>query len=103
MFCFNSLSSSKNLLVCCTITDSNITQWKNLRSDYNSSLSLKPPNVLTMLPPENSNDPENISPSKFYDTDEIHNINIPRKNKSLSLFYINACSVNKILVTFNIF
>ena len=78
-------------------------QWKNLGSDYNSSLSLKPPNVLTMLPPENSNDPENISPSKSYDTDEIPNINIPRKNKSLSLFYMNVCSLNKVLMTFNIF
>ena len=25
----------------------------------------------------------------------MHNIEIPRKNKLLSLFYINACSLNK--------
>ena len=28
--------------------------------------------------------------------DEMHNIEIPHKNKSLSLFDINACSLNKI-------
>ena len=30
-----------------------------------------------------------------YDIDEIHNVGIPNKNKSLSLFHINACSLNK--------
>ena len=48
-----------------------------------------------MLPPENSNDPEKISSSKYYDTEEMHNIEIPHKNKSLSLFHINACSLNR--------
>ena len=43
---------------------------------------------------ENSDDPENISSSKYYDVDEMHNIKIPHK-KSLSLFHINACLVNK--------
>ena len=33
--------------------------------------------------------------SKYYDTDEMHNIEIPHKNKSVSLFHINACSLNK--------
>ena len=28
-------------------------------------------------------------------TEEMHNIEIPQKNKSLSLFRINACSLNK--------
>ena len=32
--------------------------------------------------------------SKYYDTDEMYNIEIPHKNKSLSIFYINACSLN---------
>ena len=44
--------------------------------------------------PENSNDPE-ISSSKYYDIEEIHNIQIPHKNKLPSLFQINACSLNK--------
>ena len=28
-------------------------------------------------------------------TEEMHNIQIPHKNKSLSLFHINACALNK--------
>ena len=38
---FNSLSSNNNFLACCTNTDSNITQWKYVENDPNSSLSLK--------------------------------------------------------------
>ena len=45
--------------------------------------------------PEYSNDSEKISSSKYYDIEEMHNIEIPHKNKSLSLFHINACSLNK--------
>ena len=48
-----------------------------------------------MLPPENGDDPEKIASSKYYDIDEMHNIEIPPKNKLLSLFHINACSLNK--------
>ena len=32
---------------------------------------------------------------KYYDIEEMHSIQIPHKNKSLSLFHINACSLNK--------
>ena len=45
--------------------------------------------------PENNNDPENISSSKYYDIDRMDNVEIPNKNKSLSLFHINACSLKK--------
>ena len=102
IFPFNSLSSNKNFLACCTNTDSNITQWKDLENDHNSSLSLKPSSNLELLvnqfnnaTPENSNDPEKISSSKYYDIEEMHNIEIPHKNKSLSLFHINTYSLNK--------
>ena len=102
IFPFNSLSSNKNFLVCCTNTDSNITQCKDLENDHNSSLSLKPSSNLELLvnqfnnaTPENSNDAEKISSSKYYDIQEMHNIEIPHKNRSLSLFPINACSLNK--------
>ena len=45
-FSFNSLSSDKNFQICCTSTDSKIMQWKDLGSDHNSSLLLKPfPNL----------------------------------------------------------
>ena len=40
----------------------------------------------------------NVTPqisSKYYDIDEIHYVEIPNKNKSLSLFHINACSHNR--------
>ena len=33
--------------------------------------------------------------SKYYEIEEMHNIEIPHKNKSISLFHINACSLNK--------
>ena len=86
VFPFNSLSSNKNFLACCTNTDSNITQWKDLENDRNSSLSLKPSSNLEFLvnqfnnaTPENSNDYEKISSSKYYDIEEMHNIEISQK------------------------
>ena len=88
-----------NLLL---VTDSNITQWKDLENDHDSSLLLKPSSNLELLvnqfnnaTPENGNDPEKIASSKYYDIDEMHNIEIPHKNKPLSLFHINACSLSK--------
>ena len=82
-------------------TDSNMTQ-KNLENYHNSSLSLKPSSRSELLVnqfnnaiPENSNNPEKISSCKYYHIEEMHNIEIPNKNKSLSLFYINACFLNK--------
>ena len=64
-------------------------QWKDLRSDHNSSLLLKPSpnlkllvNLLNNATPEYSNDPENIASSKPYNFDEMHNIKIPHKHKS---------------------
>ena len=102
MFPFNSLSSKKNFLACCTSTDRNIMQWKDLGSDHNSLLLLKPSLILELsanqfknTTPENGNDPEIISSSKHYGINEMHNIKIPHKNISRSLFYINACSLNK--------
>ena len=44
---------------------------------------------------ENGNDPEKIASSKHYAMDEMHNIEIPHKNKKLSLFHINTCSLSK--------
>ena len=101
IFPFNSLSSNKNFLTCCTNTDSNILQWKDLENDDNSLLSLKPSSKLKLLlnqftnaTPENSNDPEKISSSKYYYIEEIYNVEILHKNKLLSLFHINAFSLN---------
>ena len=71
IFLFNSLTSNKNFLACCTNTDSNITQWKDLENGHNSSLSLKPSklellvNQFNNATPENGNDPEKIASSKY--------------------------------------
>ena len=80
-------------------TDSNIiTQWKDLENDHDSSLLLKPSNLELLVnhfnnaTPENGNDPEKIVSFKYYGIDEMHNVEIPHKNKSFPLFHINACS-----------
>ena len=72
------------------------------KNDHASSLSLKASSNLELLvnqlsnaTGENSNDPEKISSSKYYDIKEMHNIEIPHNNKLLSLFHISACSVIK--------
>ena len=75
--------------------------WKELDNDHDSSLLLKPSNLELLVnqfnnaTPENGNDPEKIASSKYYDIDEMHNIEIPHKNKLLFLFHINACSLSK--------
>ena len=78
IFPFNSLSSNKNFLVCCTNTDSNITQWKDLEYDHDSLLLLKPFSNLELLvnqfnntTPENGNSPEKIASSKYYDIETL--------------------------------
>ena len=98
VFLFNCLSSNKNALICCTNNDNNTTQQIDLQNDHNSSFTLKPSSNLELLvnlfnnaTPENNNDPEKPYPSKYYDIEEMGNIEIPYKNKSLSLFHINVC------------
>ena len=101
IFPFNSLLSNKNFLSCCTNTDNNNTHWIDLENDHNSSLSLKPSNLELLV-----NQFNNALPLKTVTTQKkfvhlntmtlrkcTHNIKIPRKNKLLSLFHINACSV----------
>ena len=73
IFPFNSLSSNKSYLACCTNTDNSTTQWIDLENDHISSLSLKPSSNLELLVnqfnnfiQENNNDPEKIClSSKF--------------------------------------
>ena len=83
----------------CRNTDNKITQWRDLENDYDNIktfFKLEPlVNQFNNATPENSNDSEKISSSKYYDIEKMHNIEIPHKNKSLSLFRINACSLNK--------
>ena len=68
-----------------------------------ASLLLKPSENLKLLvnqfnddaSPESNIDPENVVQSKYYDIDELQTMKIPNKDKSLALFHINACSLNK--------
>ena len=48
IFPFNSLSSTRNFLACCTNTENNNTHWIDLENDHNSSLSLKPSSNLEL-------------------------------------------------------
>ena len=109
IFPFNSLSSNKNFLACCTNTDSNITQWKDLENDHDSSLSLKPPSNLELLvnqfnnaTPENGNDPAKIASSKYYDINEMQNNEMPHKNKPILLFHSTHVLLIKVLMTSDI-
>ena len=67
-----------------------------------SSLALKPSTNLSLLFnqfnnffPEHKNEPENVVNSNYYDIDQIQTLKFPEKNKSLSLFHINPCSLSK--------
>ena len=102
IFPFNSLSIIKSFLACFTGSDSNFIQLRELENDHYSSLLLKSlPNLELLVTqfnnatPENNSDSEKTSSPKYYDIDEMHNIKTHQKNKSLSLFHINACSLNE--------
>ena len=99
IFPFKSLSNKK-FLACCTSTDNNIIQQKDPENEHTSSLSLKTSSNIELLvnqfnnaTPDNSNEFEKISSSRYYDIEEMHNMEIPDNNKSLSLFHINSCSL----------
>ena len=40
-------------------------------------------------------DPDNVVNSKYYSINEIQSLKVANKNKSLSMFHINSCSLNK--------
>ena len=93
IFPFNSLSSNKNFIAYCTNTDNNTTQWIDLENNHNSSLSLKPSSNLELLvnqfnnaTPENNNGPEKICLFKYYDIEEMGNIEIPHKKNCYPCF-----------------
>ena len=69
---------------------------------------LKPSSNLELLvnqfsnaTPENSNDPEKTSSSKYYDIEEMHNIEIPHNNRYPCSIEMHVLLI-KILMTFNI-
>ena len=65
-------------------------------------LLLKPSKNLKLLvnqfhnaSPQDVIDPENVFQFKYYGIDELKNVKITNKDKSLPLFNINVCSLNK--------
>ena len=71
-------------------------------SNKNSSVLFTPPPNLALLfnqfnnsSPKQKIDPENVVNSKYFDIDHIQSLRFPQKEKSLSFFHINACSLNK--------
>ena len=73
-------------------------QLKGPKSAPNSSLLKPTPNLELLVNQfnnatlEKNSDPENIY-SKYID--KMHNVEMLNKNKHLSLFHINTCSLNK--------
>ena len=74
----------------------------NKSKNSNSSLILKPApdqallfNQFNSAIPENISDLENVIQSKYYGIDELQQLKIPNKEKSLSFFHINSYSLNK--------
>ena len=82
IFPFNSLSSNKNFQACCTNTDSNITQWKDLENHYHS-LSLKPSNLVLLVNQFNNNTPENSN-----DPEKSLHLNIVTMRKCITFKYV---------------
>ena len=82
----------------CSILNKNYIEISN----KNSSVLLKPPlssellfNQYNNSSPEQQNDPENVVNSRYFNIDQIQSLEFCQKEKSLSLFHINACSLNK--------
>ena len=97
LFPFANLNNQKFLRFVNNNNDNN-----NKSKSSKSFLIVKPPPDLALIfnqfnnaIPENNNDPENVIQSKYYDIDELQQLKIPNKEKSLSFFHINSCSLNK--------
>ena len=97
------MKNYKNFSICVSNFRNNNKPGK---TNIEGSLLLKPSENLKLLvnqfnnnaSPEDNTDPENIAQSKYYDIHELKTMKVPNKDKSLALFHINACSLNK---TFN--
>ena len=97
--------SNKNFLS--TISNCNPTTIKNSDANHissSNSLALKPSanslksllfNEFYNFSPEPKNEPEKAVNFNYYDIDQIQILKFPKKNKSLSLFHINAFSLSK--------
>ena len=82
----------------CSVLNKNYIEISN----KNSSVLLKPPPNLALLfnqfnnsSPEQQIDHENVVNSRYFDIHQIQLSKFSKKEKSLSFFHINACSLNK--------
>ena len=92
LFSFGNLNNQK-FLGFINNNNNNNNNNSNESKNSNSFLILKPPPDLALLfnqfnnaIPENNSDPENVIQSKYYDIDELQQLRIPNKEKSLSFF-----------------
>ena len=104
-YCSNSLpfgTQTNKDFISSILTTNSFSQSTNKDNDKESLLSLNSPSDLALLynqfnntSHEKNNDPEKVVNSKFYDIDQIQTLKFPDKHKSLALFHIYACSLNK--------
>ena len=85
----SSPTTVKNNDVCATNINSTSLVMK---PSANLSLSF---NHFNNFYPVQKNDPENVVNSNYYDIDQFQTLKFHEKNKSLSLFHINAYSLSK--------
>ena len=52
-------------------------------------------NQFSYTSPAANDDPDNAVYPKYYTVNEIQSLKVANKNKSLTMIYINACSLNK--------
>ena len=101
MSCYSTILPFGNLTdkdFYCSILHKNYTEISN----KNSSVLLKAlPNLELLFnqfnnsSPKQQNDPKNVVNSRYFDIYQIHSLKFSQKEKSLSLFHINVCSLNK--------
>ena len=75
-------------------SDSYISKNSSLLLERSFDLSLLF-NQFNNSSPEQKTDPENVVNCNYYAIDQLHTLKFPEKNKPLSLFHINVCSLNK--------
>ena len=63
-----------------------------LKPSANLSLEF---NQFNNFPHEQKTEPENVVNSNYYDIDQFQTLKFHEKHKSVSLFYINTCSLSK--------
>ena len=100
---FGTLANKTFYLWCLTLVPLSLKTTILMTTNINStSLVLKPSANLSLyfnqfnnFSPNQRNKPEYVVNSNYYDFDQLQTLDFHEKNNSLSLFYINACSLSK--------